>query len=65
MDFQYFLPLFFEGLVERRDPTRFLARAGTLELLEYVETRSLAQILPSIMPHITAALETKTSRHWT
>lgn len=59
VDYYTFLPLFFEGLLEKRDPLKFLARAGTQEMLEYVDYRSLLEALPAVMLHISVALDTK------
>uniref|UniRef100_A0A7S1TRG1 Uncharacterized protein n=1 Tax=Phaeomonas parva TaxID=124430 RepID=A0A7S1TRG1_9STRA len=34
LDYEYYLPIFFEGIRCQRDPYRFLARQGVLELLD-------------------------------
>ena len=59
VDFVKYLPAFFEGMREKTEPLKFLSRAGTNELLEYVSTDTLKAALPTLIPHIRAALETK------
>lgn len=58
LNFFKFLPLFFEGIREKRDPLKFLARNGTRELLHYIDDRTLVECLPALMLHINAAFNT-------
>lgn len=58
VDFVKFLPCFFEGLHEKRDPLKFLARQGTHELLEYIDSPTLIESLPAVMQQIYALFET-------
>lgn len=58
MNFVKFLPLFFEGIREKRDPLNFLAKNGTVELLEYIDLPTLVESLPEVMRHIYASFDT-------
>lgn len=44
LDYHHYLPIFFDGLREKEEPFRFLAREGVMGLLE----RGGAKILPVI-----------------
>lgn len=58
VDFVKYLPLFFEGICEKREPLKFLAHEGTQQLLEYASPASLLKALPAVMRAIYTAFET-------
>lgn len=58
MNFVKFLPIFFEGMREKRDPLNFLAKNGAIELLEYIDAPTLIEALPEVMRHIYASFDT-------
>ena len=47
LDYDFYLPIFFEGLRERRDPCAFLARRGILDMIAAGPHRILA-VLPKV-----------------
>jgi len=57
VNFVKFLPIFFEGIQEKRDPLNFLAKNGTLELLEYIDLPTLIESLPEVMRNIYASFD--------
>jgi hypothetical protein len=58
VNFVKFLPIFFEGVKEKRDPLKFLAQQGTLQLLEYIDAPTLIEALPAVMREIYGAFDT-------
>jgi len=58
LDYQHYLPLFFDGLREKEEPYRFFARKGTWELLKQGGTRVL-QVIPQIVIPLKKALDTR------
>ncbi|KAJ4458660.1 putative Parkin coregulated protein [Paratrimastix pyriformis] len=53
LDYHHYLPIFFDGLREKQEPFRFLAREGTMGLLE----RGGAKILP-VIPQLIIPIKT-------
>ena len=49
LDVGYYLPLFFDGLVEVEFPYEFIARKGVFDLLEAASPK-LLQLLPTLIP---------------
>lgn len=58
LDFHYFLPLFFEGLRDSREPYSFLAHRGVLDLLQH-GGKSILPVVPQLVLPIKAALNTR------
>jgi len=58
LDYQHYLPLFFDGLREKEEPYRFFARKGTWELLKHGGTRVL-QVIPQVVVPLKKALSTR------
>jgi hypothetical protein len=58
LDYQHYLPLFFDGLREKEEPYRFFARKGTWALLKHGGTRVL-QVIPQIVVPLKKALDTR------
>ena len=58
LDYQHYLPLFFDGLREKEEPYRFFARKGTWELLKNGGTRVL-QCIPQVVIPLKKALDTR------
>ena len=58
LDYQHYLPLFFDGLREKEEPYRFFARKGTWQLLKHGGTRVL-QVIPQIVIPLKKALDTR------
>jgi hypothetical protein len=58
LDYQHYLPLFFDGLREKEEPYRFFARKGTWELLKHGGTRVL-QCIPQVVIPLKKALDTR------
>ena len=58
LDYQHYLPLFFDGIREKEEPYRFFARKGTWELLKGGGTRVL-QVIPQIVIPLKKALDTR------
>ncbi|CAL8301378.1 unnamed protein product [Boreogadus saida] len=50
LDYQHYLPLFFDGLSETNHPYEFLARLGVHEMLEHGDGKILAVIPLLIIP---------------
>jgi hypothetical protein len=58
LDYQHYLPLFFDGLREKEEPYKFFARKGTWELLKSGGTRVL-QVIPQVVIPLKKALDTR------
>lgn len=58
LDYQHYLPLFFDGLREKEEPYKFFARKGTWELLKQGGTRVL-QVIPQVVIPLKKALDTR------
>lgn len=58
LDYQHYLPLFFDGLREKEEPYKFFARKGTWELLKHGGTRVL-QVIPQVVIPLKKALDTR------
>ncbi len=58
LDLQHYLPVFFEGLRESEDPMKFLADAGSDELITNGKDKILP-VLPQLILPIKKALQTK------
>jgi hypothetical protein len=54
LDYHHYLPIFFDGLREKKDPYRFLAISGTFELLE----KGGSKILP-VVPQLIIPIKSK------
>jgi hypothetical protein len=48
LDYHHYLPIFFEGLREQKDPYKFLARQGVADLLEEGKGKIL-QVVPQLI----------------
>ena len=59
LDFHYYLPLFFTGLVETEDPPRFIVSAGIRDMLANGSSR----IIP-IIPQLVLPIKGKFSACW-
>lgn len=59
VDFVKYLPIFFCGIREKREPLKFLARQGTYQLLQYVNREALLECLPEIARQIRTSFDTK------
>nr|CEL69756.1 TPA: flagellar/basal body protein, PACRG family protein [Neospora caninum Liverpool] len=60
LDYQYFLPLFFDGIREKEDPYRFLAVQGVYDLLQGAPQKILP-VIPQLVIPIKKALDTRDS----
>ena len=58
LDFHHYLPIFFEGLREQQDPTKFLADKGCDEMIVGGKDRILP-VLPQLIIPIKTALGTR------
>ena len=58
MDYHHYLPLFFEGLREPTEPSKFLADKGIDELIQGNGDKVLP-VLPQLIIPIKKAMETK------
>ena len=59
LDYSVWLPLFFEGLREQKDPLRFLAVTATKDLLAAGSYAKVAPVVPLIVLPIRQALNTR------
>eukprot|EP01066_Platyproteum_vivax_P012875 Platyproteum_vivax@DN5850_c0_g1_i1.p1 len=60
LDYEFYLPIFFDGVREREDPYRFLSIQGVEDLLNYRDpSQSLVPIIPSLVAPIRRGLNTK------
>ena len=57
--YEVFLPLFFEGLRESKEPYRFLAEVGTKDLLAHATYRMVAPCVPLLALPLRLALNTR------
>ncbi|PFH34046.1 hypothetical protein BESB_071980 [Besnoitia besnoiti] len=60
LDYQYFLPMFFDGIREKEDPYRFLAVQGVYDLLKGA-TQKILPVIPQLVIPIKKALNTRDS----
>mmetsp|Transcript_71874 Transcript_71874/g.150161 ORF Transcript_71874/g.150161 Transcript_71874/m.150161 type:complete len:219 (-) Transcript_71874:242-898(-) len=58
LDYHHFLPIFMDGLREKEDPYRFLAVAGTYDLLQ-AAPKKVMPVLPQLILPLKAALNTR------
>jgi len=58
LDYHHYLPIFFDGLREKKDPYRFLAVQGVFDLLEHGGSKILP-VIPQLILPIKAALNTR------
>ena len=58
LDYHHYLPIFFEGLREQKDPSKFLADRGCDELIIGGKDKILP-VLPQLIIPIKNALQTK------
>ena len=50
LDFQYYLPIFIDGLREKRDPFAFLALQGSKEMIDAAgKNDKLLQVIPQLI----------------
>ncbi|KAL0238686.1 hypothetical protein PCE1_004378 [Barthelona sp. PCE] len=59
LDMAHFLPIFFSGLREKKEPYRFLAREGTIRLLEDGGSANILPVIPQLILPIKEALNTR------
>ena len=59
LDYHHYLPLFFEGLREPTEPSKFLADKGTDELITGGGGDKILPVLPQLIIPIKNALNTK------
>ena len=60
LDYQHYLPIFFEGIREKQDPYRFLAVQGVFDMLEKGGAKVLP-VIPQLIIPIKTALNTRDS----
>jgi len=58
LDYHYYLPIFFDGLREKKEPYAFFARKGILDMIKAGEKRIVA-VLPQLIIFIKNALNTR------
>jgi len=58
LDYHHYLPIFFDGIRERNDPYKFLARQGTYDLLAKGGPKILS-VIPQLIIPIKTALNTR------
>ena len=58
LDYHHYLPIFFDGIREQKEPYKFLARQGTYDLLTKGENRILS-VIPQLIIPIKTALNTR------
>ena len=58
LDFHHYLPIFFDGMREKKDPYRFLSVQGVYDLLEHGGAKILP-VIPQLILPIKAALNTR------
>jgi len=58
LDYHYYLPIFFDGLREKKEPYAFFARRGILDMIKAGEKRVVA-VLPQLIIFIKNALNTR------
>ncbi|CAG0886215.1 unnamed protein product [Darwinula stevensoni] len=58
LDVGYYLPLFFDGLVEVEFPYEFIARKGVFDLLDAASPK-LLQLLPTLIPPLRRAMNSR------
>ncbi len=58
LDYHHYLPIFFDGIREQKEPYKFLARQGTLDLLTKGKEKILS-VIPQLIIPIKTALNTR------
>jgi hypothetical protein len=58
LDYHHYLPIFFDGIREQKEPYKFLARQGTYDLLQKGGTKILS-VIPQLIIPIKTALNTR------
>jgi len=58
LDYHHYLPIFFDGIRERQEPYKFLARQGTYDLL-VKGGKKILSVIPQLILPIKKALATK------
>mmetsp|Transcript_9079 Transcript_9079/g.17764 ORF Transcript_9079/g.17764 Transcript_9079/m.17764 type:complete len:245 (-) Transcript_9079:563-1297(-) len=58
LDYHHYLPIFFDGIREQKEPYKFLARQGVRELLYKGESKILS-VIPQLIIPIKTALNTR------
>jgi len=58
LDYHHYLPIFFDGIREKDEPYKFLARQGTYDLLTKGGSKILA-VIPQLIIPVKTALNTK------
>lgn len=58
LDYHHYLPIFFDGIREREEPYKFLARQGTYDLLAKGDAKILP-VIPQLIIPIKVALNTR------
>ena len=59
LDYKYFLPIFFDGLREKKDPYRSLAIQGVFDLIEEGSVDQIYDCLPQLIMPLKIALNTR------
>lgn len=57
LDVSYYLPIFIDGLRERKQPFRFVAQEGTMQLIHFGDRSQIIACLPELVYPIKFALE--------
>jgi len=58
LNYNHYLPIFFEGLREKQDPYRFIAVQGTFDMLEEGGA-NIGKVIPQLIIPVKAALNTR------
>jgi hypothetical protein len=58
LDYHHYLPIFFDGIREKKEPYKFLARQGTYELMANGGKKILS-VIPQLIIPIKTALNTR------
>lgn len=60
IDYHHYLPLFFDGIREQKEPYKFLARQGTYDLLtKGAHDNKILSVIPQVIIPIKTALNTR------
>jgi parkin coregulated gene protein len=59
LDYHHYLPVFFDGIREEREPYKFLARQGVSDLLAAGDEEKIIATIPQIVVPLKKALETR------
>lgn len=59
LDYHHYLPVFFDGIRETREPYKFLARQGVSDLLAEGDEESIIATIPQVVVPLKKALDTR------